>query len=530
MLKSLSLKKLEWSTLILSICFSFFMCSGYIYDKGVSGALGQHRYLTIFVFVCLTVCFYLLIKWLGGKELNRTEIKPVVWKVLPLILFLGWLPFLINFYPGSFSYDAAHQIRQFFHDEPLSNHNPVLDTWIFGILFKIGRFVTGGDNSAITFMVTIQMLLMAFTFTYGLYQGYQLTHSRSFVYVSAAFYAAIPQFGFAAHAVLKDSLHMQIVVFMIACQVSLFRKPTKFKCILYGLSVILVSLTRAMAVLYAGIGCVVFLLYFWKKKMALRKMVAAVVITALAFVILWENVFLNAIGVAKYPSVEKYAMPLFQIGYIVVNHDLTEEETDIINSFLDVDLIREKYDPDLVDQIKLMYHGDSTEPLWKIYRTWWKKYPGDMLKGFGRSYYKYIYPFSIGSRNTRLVVVNLSDIGIHTHSDRNKTRKQAIKDFLNMSWAKYTFLKLFYGPSLYLWIFLFGLQQCIRKRSRNIIHLIPLLILFIGLFLTPVNGEMRYTYPIFASVPLVIAMAYEVVEKTACLDSAERIENGTSES
>ena len=513
--------KIEYSTLILAFVFSLFSCSGYIYIHQIQGAFGKHRYLTLFVFLCLFVTFYLGIGWLGRRRLKEKEIRPIAWKLIPVILIISWLPYWLYIFPGSFSNDVTEQILQVFHIKPLSNHNPVLDTWIFGALFKFGRAVTGIDNAGIVTIIIFEMLLMAFAFTYGIYQGYELTKSRDFVLVAAAFYAVIPMFGCAAHTVLKDTLHMPIFVFMIGIQISLIRKPTKGKCILYAVSIILVSLTRAMAFLYACIGGAIFLVFFWKKKMDFRRLLVVAVTAAVVFVILWENVFLSMFGVKKYPSVEKYSAPLYQIAYVVCQHDLTEEETEAINSFLDVDLVRHKYDPDIIDEIKVMYHGETPAELWKIYRAWWKKYPKDMIWSFGRSYYKYVYPPAVGSRNGRFRLLNLSKYGLHTHLVVDESYKTALRVYLEKVWSKYTVLRLFFGPGLYSWVLLFGLQQCIRKRSRNVIHLIPLLVLFIGLFLTPVNGEMRYAYPVLASAPIVIALAYENVMEKSRPDAKE---------
>lgn len=54
------------------------------------------------------------------------------------LIFIGWLPWLVVFYPGSINYDMHRQLGEFYNIQTLSNHHPVVSTLIMGTFVKWG--------------------------------------------------------------------------------------------------------------------------------------------------------------------------------------------------------------------------------------------------------------------------------------------------------------------------------------------------------------------------------------------------------
>ena len=74
----------------------------------------------------------------------------------------------------------------------------------------------------------------------------------------------MPVFGYAGQVVLKDTLHMAAFMIMLSAQLTVMRKPQTKWSIVYGLSLLLVSLTRAMASVYAVAGGLATVVFFRK--------------------------------------------------------------------------------------------------------------------------------------------------------------------------------------------------------------------------------------------------------------------------
>ena len=76
-------------------------------------------------------------------------------------------------------------------------------------------------------------------------------------------------------------------------------------------------------------------------------------------------------------------------------------------------------------------------------------------------------------------------------------------------WETNKILSLVTGPGLYTWILIFCASRCVQYQSMKMFCIIlPLLILMIGLPFTPVNGDVRYAYPILSSAPLLVALCF----------------------
>lgn len=50
------------------------------------------------------------------------------------VIFISWSPFLIANYPGAIEWDAYHQIEQFLGVQELTNHWPVVSTFLWGAI------------------------------------------------------------------------------------------------------------------------------------------------------------------------------------------------------------------------------------------------------------------------------------------------------------------------------------------------------------------------------------------------------------
>src|SRR5699024_7701891 len=89
---------------------------------------------------------------------------------------------LIAYYPGMLMQDSANQIKQFYgYDVPknsatnsvnlidpsvkITNHHPVVHTYILGICMQIGKMI-GNDNIGVFIYTFLQVIMFSSTFAY----------------------------------------------------------------------------------------------------------------------------------------------------------------------------------------------------------------------------------------------------------------------------------------------------------------------------------------------------------------------------
>ena len=138
---------------------------------------------------------------------------------------------------------------------------------------------------------------------------------------------------------------------------------------------------------------------------------------------------------------------------------------------------------------------------------WYLKYPRDMMAGFFSSCYRYFYPLSVGFGNYCSVIEDYSDAELDLHFVHEEARSRMME--YAARWETNKILSLVTGPGLYTWILIFCASRCVQYQSMKMFCIIlPLLFLMIGLPFTPVNGDVRYAYPILSSAPLLVALCF----------------------
>ena len=135
-----------------------------------------------------------------------------------------------------------------------------------------------------------------------------------------------------------------------------------------------------------------------------------------------------------------------------------------------------------------------------------------MIAGLLSSCYQYFYPLSVGFGNYCSVIEDYSGAGLDIYFVHEEARSDM--DAYAAKWETNAILSLVMGPGLYTWILLFSASRCVQYKSMKMFCIIlPLLILMIGLPFTPVNGDVRYAYPILSSAPLLVALCFNPTAK-----------------
>ena len=418
-------------------------------------------------------------------------------------LLLLWLPFVVLDYPGAVCYDTVKQFGQFWGMIPRSNNNPFFDTVVYGVLYGIGSFLGGSDNSGIGFIVICQLFLYAASFSFAIETICYVTNSRAPRWLLVALYGFVPIFGGAVRVVLKDSLHLPFVMLYCTVLVRILYLPvTKKTRVAFCLTFVLAALTRKAALSYVLAGAVT--LFLLAKKPEKRRLVLCTGLSI--FLVLGaENVIYPLFGVAAAPSSELVALQIQSVSYITRRQldYIPPELLQRIDAVLEIDNILGIYNPNNADYIKPSFHGDVKELL-SVWFALAKRFPGEFVYSVITASWKYFYVLSTGSTEYWYGIDDFTKLG---KDIAYVFPVRYIKNYV-MFWVESPSLSRFIGPGPYCWMLLFSAGRAWRNKSKEILVLIvPMAILLIGLIFTPINGECRYAYPLFGMAPIILAWA-----------------------
>ena len=423
--------------------------------------------------------------------------------VTAAVLLLLWLPFVVLDYPGAVCFDTVQQFGQFWGMIPRSNNSPFFDTVVYGVLYGIGSFLGGSDNSGIGFIVICQLVLYAASFTYAIETVCRVTGFRAPRWILTALYGLVPIFGGAVRVVLKDSLHLPFVMLYCTVLVRILYFPvTKKTRVAFCLTFILAALTRKAALSYVLAGAVVLCLL--AKKPDKRKLLLCTVLSVL-LVLGVEKVLYPLLGIAKAPASELVALQIQSVSYITKRQidNIPQELLQRIDAVLGVDNILNIYNPNNADYMKTYFHGDVKEIL-SVWLALVKRFPGDFVYSVITASWKYFFAFSTGSTEYWYGIDNFAKLGKHIEF---VIPVRYIKSYVEL-WLFSPSLSRFIGPGPYSWMLLFSAGRAWRNKSKDILVLIvPMAILMIGLIFTPINGECRYAYPLIGMAPIILTWA-----------------------
>lgn len=145
--KRLSVTSIIFSLIITSIYIISYLTSNYFLNDLIP-TLNKFIFMMVIKSIAVFILLYTVIKNLFIK-LTEINIKVDEKKFkffsankrsicfVAILIFISYIPHLINSYPGNLTYDFAVQIRQALGYEPIVNHHPYVHTELIRTMYKI---------------------------------------------------------------------------------------------------------------------------------------------------------------------------------------------------------------------------------------------------------------------------------------------------------------------------------------------------------------------------------------------------------
>ena len=438
-----------------------------------------------------------------------------------LIMLAAWMPQALIRYPGAVIFDTVHQLQEFFGDLPFTAMNPPGHTALIGWFVQLGDWL--GCAHFGFFMVTLlQMIALAWILAWLLCVLQRLKMPAPLIWAMLACNALLPTYSAYATTVLKDTAcTIGVLLFMVQTALLVIRPEIFWEK--KGRGLVLWAASGAFAILMRknGIGMIaptviVAGLYAlcrreWKPVRRWLPLVSGILAIVLA------NGTLELIT-AKYDvgggSIrEILSIPFQQTARVLREHDVPQEEIDIINEVLDASVIGEVYTSHISDDVKNTFRDDATTQELLAYGKVWAshlvRYPSTSMDALFGMIHTIFSPTGVHDDFYDAKVSKTVNNG-QWHMDHWRY-VCPLSQYRNVLRDLYTILLqmpvvgllLNLGAHVIATIIL-GYLSFRRNRKLWIVWLPSLLCLGMLLF-SPITC-IRYALPIFYGVPLLAAM------------------------
>lgn len=487
----------------------------------LSGVKENRYYAASPVLSCIVLFFLyylllsLLFRWVDRQNENvpvSRSARKAFW-ISFLFLSVCWLPYYLLSFPGNIAYDSATAILTYLEIAENFNIPPFL-ILLYGMVYRLGTLL-GGFHISVAVFCTIQMLLYLCVYSYAMVL---VSQSRAPVWLQCTMlllYGLIPMFPMFALCIGKgSSFALPLAVFCLGIYEQLHNDSfysSKFRTGIFFCSCVLAPLMRNGATLVIAVPLAILLIvscFTPRRKTSQR----AFLFCALAASVL-IGIFLPRLIVPRSPDIaESLSIPLQQTAYCLRNHPLTEQEQEIINKVIPIDAFQE-YNSRISDPIKQHFLNDASKKDILNYLMLWLrqffKHPVSYCKAFYLHTDAYYTPGVLHSDIKAHIPCGLSCPDAFRRLVNWPGRNPGLRLISRFDrLLSDTFgLRLLQSIGFYTWMMLFTIAYRMNKgprkhACRDLLPLVPAILILIGCCFSPVNGYIRYAYPAIICIPI----------------------------
>lgn len=532
--------------IILSILLSIFMIIGESFHISGSFALISKNIELILIAIIRFIGYYLIFNFLINVLFDYIlKVKPKKFKnkiyefifekhsfILPLIiLIICYLPYIIAFYPGILSPDPSNQIKMFFHIETkyldyavlldpnvyITNHHPVLHTVILGGLTKIGDLI-GNVNIGIFMYSILQISVVVSTLSFTISYMKKINTPSIIRIITLIIYALVPVFPFYAMSVVKDVIFNCLVIIysILIFDFIKFKSNLSIKKMIMIIILLLLIMMFRNNGIYAVILSMPLLIIFIKNN---RIKLSIIFVISITLFELYTKVLFPYLKITPGSIREVLSVPFQQTArYVKYYGDtLNDKEINIIDKVLGISDLGERYEPEKADAVKNNFNKYTTNDDLKEYFSVWfnglLKRPKVYFEATLHNTYGYFYPNKTSWYIYYKYDERLIDSGINYHYNNLNSLRSILSGY-GTSFPYIPFIGLIVNIAFCNWIILISIFILIKlKKHKYIIFLMPIISLILVCFVSPVNAYFRYALGVVFSIPIVLAIMYNIVSE-----------------
>ena len=447
------------------------------------------------------------------KERKNKNIK--VFFIIWLVILVCWLPYILSYYPGGVYADTVRSIQQGMGREAISNNNPILYALILKLFLNIGIMIKS-EYLGIQLFSIAQVLVMSGAISYFIYLLYKKKISMKYIVLITAFFGIFKLIPVYAISIWKDTpfcialfLYIVLIMEIIYNNAKNLEKPGGI--IHYVILSILVAFLRNNGIYVIFLTTLVLLIVYRKSVLnKLRALSISSILTIILCLIVQGPVYRHYNLTTSF--VESLGVPIQQMCYVVAdNGDITEEQLEFINNMCPIEVIKEKYNPCIVDKIKWdeSFNNEFLEEnKAEFFKTWFQiflKNPSSYVK----AYLLNTIGFWDVNKSTNDGYANMT-MWWNVESELQYKQEDVIKNITDVSIRKVLEIKTTISSAVFLFIMLTGIVITIyKKRYKNLIIFMPMFLTWLTVMIAaPLASSLRYVYILVLTVPISLLIPF----------------------
>lgn len=523
-----SIKKVEKKDFLFCILPAIFisLCIKVGRDLSVYGELsyGLLNFLknTIVITGTCILIYSILINLLKFKSFDteRNELSGQYnFPFLFFLFFLAWLPALLIFWPGIYTYDAAMQISQLVNNS-VTEHHPIIHTLFLNSIILIGK-LTGNYYLGVIAHTIFQMFICLSVNAYICSKLSNFKINKYLYFFILSYYAFFPLNMLTSIYITKDTLFSTfffLLIFKLCEYYTLEKKElSKGRASELIIIIVLVGLFRNNMI-YALLATIPFLFFIKNRK--IRSNLIFIFVLGSLFTLISDKMLVLITNAQPGMEGQMYSVPLQQLARSYNNNpnSFTETEKKEFFNYVPEENIK-NYNPRISDYVKgpftLNKHGNSTRnfiKLWYKLGVKNKKEYADAFLMMTQGYWDPNFQFPDKYYKIPIIEVNSRDSEVYGEFDKNswfpRLRSRLINSFyLENSYKKLSILSLLFSPGFTIWMFVILFLYSKYKKFKDSYFIYILLLMYYGTLILGPVALVRYIYPFMLTFPIMVVFA-----------------------
>lgn len=499
---------------------SILVFSGNIFDKVDQIYFEKINPINIIIFLLAWIITFFIITIIekGMDKLEEKVCKKgqknkqsiLFYFLFLIILLICWSPYILSYFPGGIYSDTGSTINQALGNQRLNNHHPILYAFIFKIFFMIGDKFQGGTQLGVELFSIFQVVLMASVCAYFIYWLYKKNISKKYIVLTILFFGIcrlIPMYAISLWKDVPFCLALFMYIIFIADIVYYDGKNLEkvWPVIYYNILLILVSFLRNNGKYITFVTTIVILIIYRKNILKYLKKFTIISMFSIIMTFVIQGPVYNKLNMNT-EYIENVSV-LFQQVFAVVAKDgeITDEQREFINAVCPIEVIKEKYSPCIIDNVK-----------------WSGKFNNDLLLANKKKFFKIWLEMGIKHPKIYIEEYLLNTIGFW---DINRATMDAYinptmwgdtdtfigikqKDYIQNATGK-TIRNILrptvpISSAIYIFILIFGaLLTVYKKKYKNLLIYLPAFLVWGTIMIAvPIAFSLRYVYILVLTIPL----------------------------
>lgn len=475
----------------------------------------------IFYLLCLT-SYRLISKKLAEKPTEHTRRHIPAWVII-LVLIIGWLPYLVIFFPGTICVDNL-DMYAWAHNLPdgyFCSHQCVVPTLILGFLPDFYNTLFGSFTLGTFFLVVTSTVLLLFAVLYAIHTMEKLGAPFWLQVLTLLWFAFCPIFGFFSQWIGKDTISLSLGLFffsLFALALKDIQKFCKKPHLLIGLCVtgVLLGLFRHERILLIFL-CFVILIIF-----ALKNKIKKTTILILILPIICTPVIDKSLEYVTHADSDSSKDTLGMLYNLTARYARDSHETIPDNEREDIEQVLGDYDRLASDY--LAYSADPVKNPEKkdadhgrYLKTWFAqglRHPLIYLSGIAEQSYGF---WALAPQNdfdqdwvfSTSVFTGIKEGQPYPGQYReNKEPQQAFLNFLD-TLRNAPLIGLLNKSGFYVWALFFVAGYAFYTKDKKCLcFLLPFFFMWLVCLASPLAASIRYAIGIIGGTPLFLTVGF----------------------